>query len=238
MAINIDTIYQRVLAIANKEQRGYITPQEYNLFANQAQMEIFDQYFYDLNQAIRVPGNQSEYADVDDMLEEKLQVFEESDGAAVVAAYQGAGNDGINKVLPDYVYRVHRVEFVNVNCEILNTSDFNDVRFSGPLVKPTNSRPVANIRSNILRVVGSQNNFITPTGVFYFRKPKKAEWGYVVVSEKALWDPSQSTDFELHPSEENNLVFKILRLAGINMGGELYQVGQQEDIKSTQLKRQ
>ena len=40
--VNIDTVYQRVLAIANKEQRGYITPQEFNLLANQAQMEIFE----------------------------------------------------------------------------------------------------------------------------------------------------------------------------------------------------
>ena len=55
--VNIDTVYQRVLALANKEQRGYITPQEFNLFANQAQMDIFEQYFYDLNQFLRVPGN-------------------------------------------------------------------------------------------------------------------------------------------------------------------------------------
>ena len=45
MAISIDTVYQRVLAIANKEQRGYITPQQFNLFANQAQLRIFEQYF-------------------------------------------------------------------------------------------------------------------------------------------------------------------------------------------------
>ena len=31
MAVNVDKVYQRVLAIANKEQRGYITPQEFNL---------------------------------------------------------------------------------------------------------------------------------------------------------------------------------------------------------------
>ena len=31
MAVNIDTVYQRVLAISNKEQRGYITPLEFNL---------------------------------------------------------------------------------------------------------------------------------------------------------------------------------------------------------------
>ena len=40
MAISIDKVYQKVLAFANKEQRGYITPQEFNLFADQAQMEI------------------------------------------------------------------------------------------------------------------------------------------------------------------------------------------------------
>jgi len=28
MAVSIDTVYQTVQALANKEQRGYITPQE------------------------------------------------------------------------------------------------------------------------------------------------------------------------------------------------------------------
>ena len=39
--VNIDNVYQKVLVLANKEQRGYITPQEFNLFASQAQLEIF-----------------------------------------------------------------------------------------------------------------------------------------------------------------------------------------------------
>ena len=45
MAVSVDTVYQRVLTLANKEQRGYITPQEFTLFANQALMEILNQYF-------------------------------------------------------------------------------------------------------------------------------------------------------------------------------------------------
>ena len=64
MAVNINTVYQRVLALANKEQRGYITPLEFNLLANQAQMEIFEQYFYDINLYNRAPGNSTEYADM------------------------------------------------------------------------------------------------------------------------------------------------------------------------------
>jgi hypothetical protein len=59
--VSIDNVYQKVLALANKEQRGYITPKEFNLFAHQAQLEIFEQYFYDLNQFLRLPGNSEEY---------------------------------------------------------------------------------------------------------------------------------------------------------------------------------
>jgi len=75
MAISINTVYQKVLAIANKEQRGYITPQEFNLFADQAQKEIFEQYFYDINQFNRVPGNSTEFSDQLYMLEEKIAPF-------------------------------------------------------------------------------------------------------------------------------------------------------------------
>ena len=74
--VRVDDVYQKVLAFANKEQRGYITPQEFNLFADQAQREIFEQYFYDLNQFSRVPGNSSEYSDIVDNINEKIAAFE------------------------------------------------------------------------------------------------------------------------------------------------------------------
>jgi hypothetical protein len=83
MAISIDTVYQRVLAIANKEQRGYITPQEFNLFANQAQLEIFEQYFYDLNQFNRTHGNDTEYSDMLEGLDEKISIFKRNQATVV-----------------------------------------------------------------------------------------------------------------------------------------------------------
>ena len=237
MAVNIDTVYQRVLAIANKEQRGYITPQEFNLFANQAQMDIFEQYFYDLNQARRLPGNDTQYSDLVSIIEEKIQVFEHVDGPGVISnnsIYVGGGGGGVNKNLPNYIYRVNRIELNNVNCEIMNTKQYNEVRFT-PMTKPTKSRPIANIRKGLMRV--NDGNQVTPTGIFYIKKPDKVSWGYIVVNEKALYDATRSVDFELHPSEETELVFKVLALAGISMGGELYQVGTQEDLKNIQQEK-
>ena len=75
MAVNIDRVYQKVLALANKEQRGYITPQEFNLFADQAQLEIFEQYFYDLEQRQRATGNEAEYIDIVTNIQEKISLF-------------------------------------------------------------------------------------------------------------------------------------------------------------------
>ena len=202
MAISIDTVYQRVLALANKEQRGYITPQEFNLFANQAQMEIFEQYFYDLNQVARVPGNEYVYADPDDILEEKLQIFQ---------------NEALlGPKIPSLVYRIYRLELSGVNCEILKTKDYNDAISGGPLTKPTPKRPIANIRKNTLRVSdGVSSNDVA--NIFYFTQPKKVRWGYVVVNKKALYDPTYTINFELHQSEESELVYRILAYAGVTL---------------------
>jgi len=226
MAINIDDVYQKVLSIANKEQRGYITPQEFNLFANNAQLEIFEQYFYDLNQQARVPGNDYVHADVDDMLEEKLQVFENTDTS--VPTYTAV--TGGFYLLPNYIYRVSKIEYFNgtttVDCDILKTKDFNDCINGGPLTRPNDTRPIANIRNNTLRVIGGKtftpNTPITPTSIIYFKKPTKPQWGFYVVGLKALYDPqpAKTTHFELHPADENELVYKILKFAGVSMRRE------------------
>jgi hypothetical protein len=78
MAISVDTVYQRVQAILNKENRGYISPQEFNLFANQAQLEIFEQYFFDLNQYERLPKKDTEYSNLVKIINERISKFKKS----------------------------------------------------------------------------------------------------------------------------------------------------------------
>ncbi len=104
--INTDVVYQRVLALANKEQRGYITPQEFNLFANQAQMDIFEQYFYDLNQFRRIPGNDTMYADPVDMIEEKIERFHVSQTLG-----DGSSNIFDTNDLAHGLYRLKQVRY-------------------------------------------------------------------------------------------------------------------------------
>jgi len=75
MAINVNTVYQTVLLILNKEQRGYMTPVEFNKIGTQVQLEIFEKYFEDLNQQIRIPQTNTDYADRVVNLDEKISIF-------------------------------------------------------------------------------------------------------------------------------------------------------------------
>ena len=60
MAVSVNTVYQTVLYILNKEQRGYVTPAEFDSIATQVQDEIFQSYFPDGNQVNRLNQNNTQ----------------------------------------------------------------------------------------------------------------------------------------------------------------------------------
>ena len=225
--VNIDTVYQNVLALANKEQRGYITPQEFNLFANQAQMEIFEQYFYDINQFSKQPGNSTEYSDMLRNLQEKIDLFQSWKQNVTVANQWGSII--LDQVIPD-LYRLGRVSvqyqgYPDVTAEYRTWME-NTTYGISPLTKGTKKRPVYN------RIIG-QSTTNPPLGrntikirpypipgtdvvrIYYTKIPARPKWSYNVVAGKALLNATGTINFELHSSEESELIYRILALAGI-----------------------
>ena len=228
MSVSVDTVYQRVLSILNKEQRGYVTPQEFNLFANQAQMDLFEQYFYDINQFGRMHGNDTEFSDMLNILNEKINIFE------VAAAMTHAGN-GVWTV-PANLYRIGTIIYNNTEVERINKNEFLYINKS-PLTKPSNERPVFVADSAGYKVYGTAP---LTSGVTcnYIKRPATAEWAGALVDGSKLQNSSGSTDFELHPSEETELVIKILELAGISTRElQIYQIAAQEEAKNTQQEK-
>ena len=243
MAVSIDRVYQKVLVLANKEQRGYITPQQFNLFAHHAQMEIFEQYFYDLNQFMRTPGNNTGHSDVITNLEEKISLHEIYDFNVRVSGDFG-------NVMTSEIDRLYRLEMIRVfyksesgvsKLEIEGTLidaeeiQLNELQKYGtsPLGVWSKKRPVytrykGGINPQAIKVYpypepavwDSQNQVYVFTDrvlVSYIQEPIKPNWGYVVVVDKALYEETTSVDFELHLSEESELVYRILALAGVSV---------------------
>jgi len=75
MAVNVDIVYKTVLLILNKEQRGNLSPDEFNKVATQVQLEIFESYFDTLNQQLRRPDNDTKYGDRIKNVDHNISVF-------------------------------------------------------------------------------------------------------------------------------------------------------------------
>jgi len=231
--VNIDDVYQKVLVLANKEQRGYITPQEFNLFANQAQREIFEQYFYDLNQFSRVHGDSGEYSDTVHNINEKIAIFERTD------TFTNGSFDGVANNL----YRLGTVIYNhstlgNIEVEEVQQNEILYINAS-PLTKPTLNKPVY-VRTNNTSVSVFPNT-ITDVDCTYVQAPATPEWGYFVIGNKALYDSSltKTTHFQLHQSEESELVYKILKLAGVSMKkDDIMRAGQGMELSQVQQEKQ
>jgi hypothetical protein len=226
--VSIDTVYQRVLAILNKEQRGYLPPMEFNLFANQAQMDLFEQYFYDINQFGRLHGNDTEYSDMLTILNEKINLFEKN---AVMTW------NGTHWIQPTDLYRIGSLLYNNIEVERINANEYRYIAAS-PLAKPTDDRPIFVANSSGYKVYG--DNEIQTAGVScnYIKVPAKVDWAYIDVLGVAEYNITNTVNFELHPSEETELVFKILELAGLAIKDiSVYQAAMQMDAQNTQQEK-
>ena len=74
----INEVRNTVLAIANKNNYGYISPADFNLYAQQAQMDMFEDYFYQYNNQIlkeNLRQSGTGYADISKGLVEVIDTF-------------------------------------------------------------------------------------------------------------------------------------------------------------------
>tara|TARA_R100000005_G_C4982111_1_gene191610 strand:+ start:687 stop:1409 length:723 start_codon:yes stop_codon:yes gene_type:complete len=215
--ISVDTVYQKVLALLNKEQRGYMTPQEFNLLADKAQFEIFENYFHDLKTSYHKPiKNHHSHADDISIIEEKLHPFKEQ---------QTLENTSGTITLAVDVYRLicvtreNDLSSLGFDVEEISKRKLQYVT-GNPLTAPTKDRSIyvrypssTGFRIKIYPIPESPEVFTYE----YYRRPKNPNWTYIVTGGKALYNASanDAQDFTLVQAEEEPLVTRILELAGV-----------------------
>ena len=231
--VDINSVYQKVLALANKEQRGYITPQEFNLFADKAQMEIFENYFHKIKMTEVKQKSQLDYADEMEMLEEKLHPFHVDE-----TVYYDTTNNYLSLPTVDgnsNVYKIIGITRDGNKVSQINKSQLNYTE-NHPLLKANSTRSVfvrkdsgvvsihpqpneATYNWNTVSESNLDPNDTEQFEVSYYKRPAKPNWTYNVIIGKALFNASASDlqHFEIHGSEEETLVYKILMLAGLTI---------------------
>ena len=206
MAISVDTVYKTVLLILNKEQRGYMTPDEFNKIATQVQLETFENYFESLNQQLRVPDNDSEYADRVKNIDEKIAIFKK---------YATANYSTDHFQLPSELYRLGTVIYKDeIEAQLIQRNDLLYVNQS-PLTKPTEQYPLYLYEDNKLYL--KPNDIQSNISVSYVKKPADVIWNFEIPSGQNYYQytATGSKNFELDVSEQPEVIIKILLYAGV-----------------------
>jgi hypothetical protein len=218
MAVSVDTVYKTVLLILNKEQRGYLTPDEFNKTATQVQLEIFNEYFEDLNQQIRVPGNDSEYSDRIKNLEEKIAIFQEEADCIYVTDHFEV-DIPFTTPRPE-LYKLGTVIYDEVKeVQYVQPNELLEINLS-PLTKPTLYWPIYTYKNFKIKVYPT--DITDKISCTYVRKPYNPIWNFTVTPPnfQYVYSPTNnptnpSVDFELHPTEQTNIIIRILLYSGV-----------------------
>ncbi len=231
MAINVDTVYKTVLLILNKEQRGYVTPDEFNKTATQVQLDIFEQYFEDLNQQLRVPQSDYDYSDRQMSIDEKISPFKTSGdcvyntGKFSLPVLDAEGNTVLNSGAEPA--NATEVSFYRLGTPIyspasgfpteiqrLQRNDFYNIEKS-PLTASVKAFPTYLYESNKLTV--RPISITDSVNISFIRKPRNVVWGFSTgaVGQYVYDDSSASTQFELNASEQVDVITRILFYSGV-----------------------
>lgn len=85
----INSVRNTVLSVLNKNNYGYISPSDFNLFAANAQMQIFEEYFDSYNKVINAENARmagTDYADLEQPMSETIETFLRTDYLTKIAA--------------------------------------------------------------------------------------------------------------------------------------------------------
>jgi hypothetical protein len=203
----INQVYTTVLSILNKESRGYITPTEFNMYAE------FEDLFHKYSKSIVKQNNRlynSEYSDIPKHIREVIDIFTKIESNVL-------SDGGLYYIDDSTFYRLINLDYSGVDVEEVSKLEINKM-LNNDLIAPSSSYPV------FINVGGQYK--IYPIGLAvvdfnatYIRKPIQPKWTYSVVAGNPLFNPTAGDyqDFELPTSMFNEIVIKILSYCGIQI---------------------
>ena len=221
----INNVRKTVLSVLNKNNYGYISPDDFNMYARQAQLDVFESYFYSFNKAVnftnqRIAG--TDYADLVEKIEQDIDTFHVTNALTVNPA--GGYFAPSLTTTGDEAYMI-------MGLDLLNDAGM----FVGGATRISNSKVRALVASNLTSPSFSSAVYTENAGTYvtypstsavgdcearYIRYPSEPKWTYLSFGNgEPLFNGSATDfqDFEVSPSEESELINKILQMAGMSI---------------------
>jgi hypothetical protein len=228
--MTIDEAKRFIDGQARKNQVGYVTPAQFNIYAKRAQLEIVNS----------VVGNIEEYQPGRPLPRKSFEVTSiiSDDLANLIAASEFPMTAGVAPKPNDYMYLIPPMEasisdpaslsWVNVE---FATHGEKSMRLNSQINYPETTTPMAVNYSSFFEVYpdSMQRGRIT-----YIRKPADPEWAYTTVNSAPVYNSGASQDFELPEQVHTSICEKILEYIGISTrDGELLKTVDNKLTKGT-----
>lgn len=243
---SVNTVYNTLRDLANKEQKGFVTPSVFNNFAQIAQVNVFKGMLDQLQKGKRLRLRQ---ADGGRHLSSVNQVTEDLSMLSKTSTL--SRSSGVFSKPDDFAYLISMTsggsvllgQSTRVNVEVLYDESKIDYILKSDLSAPSESHPIALISDDIeVFPSGIQKLRMTyykyPEGINPSTGARSASlpsFGYTVVSAVNTYNASTSVDFELPDHYVPELVTEMAMLIGINLRDkDVFTYASQEDIKNEQ----
>lgn len=208
----INSVRQTVLGLLNKNNFGYIGPFDFNLFAKQAQMELFEEYFVRYNASINAENARQSgtgYAGSSLPLQEVIDTFSVTESLAF--PYDIAN-------LSNTPYELNRIAYVGSNYEAENVPPYKvNLLVASPLTSPSLDFPAYVQQGTAITMYPETQQDLSVT---YLRYPKEPRWTYLQLAQGEPVFNSNAADyqdFELPNEDEYRLIQKICQYCGLSI---------------------
>lgn len=232
MAINVDTVYKTVLLILNKEQRGVMTPDEFNKTATKVQLDIFETYFSDYSTLLtKAPGAHSEYYKKTKRIEDKLApfraygrcIYDNSNKTFKVPTTTQSGASVINNDITFFgsntlvFYALGDLTYASLNggsvdIEPVTRKEYNNLQRSD-LTRASLLTPVYLEEGD--EIVVSPSTITSDVYAAFIVKPRDVQWNFTLGVRGEYLFSNNSSHFDLHVSEQANVINRILYYSGV-----------------------
>lgn len=230
--ISVQSVYETVKNLANKDQKGFVTPEMFNSFAKAAQLKIYHEIFQEV-----IEGKKLRRSQVDAARNLSLVERTKTDLGVFLEKVSPSKTNGSFE-RPDDLYSVVSIVTKGLSqkpVHIIYDDDKMQHILSSTLSAPTSSFPVAMVGYGI---------DVYPTSIGridlkYYRTPKTPSYQFTLVANPGggapieVFSQLQSVDFELPSKYEPELVDEIATMVGVNIKEPVIeQYGSQEDIEA------
>lgn len=200
----INSVRNTVLFLLNKDNRGFITPSEFDYFAKQAQLEIFEELFDDYNRAVSAQNRRKKslgYGDSVSQIQNDIDIFSKS---ATLT----------NLTLPSDLYKLINLTYASRPIQEVPIHKY-DMLSNSNYTAPTTTHPIYTRQGGV--VIVNPASIADAVKCNYIRRPVDPHWGYVTISGDPVYNADSSTDFEIAQAYEPELVIRICKYAGLSI---------------------